>query len=134
MREKRATLSSPTVILCIDDEPTILTLRQVLLSIAGYKVLTATNGESAMRLFTLNHVDLVITDQLLPGRSGGQVASEMKRLKPEVPIILYIGLLELPPGAEHADLVMVKGMTPPEFLGAIAALVAKPRPGDAATL
>jgi DNA-binding response OmpR family regulator len=133
MREKRIILSSPTVILCIDDEPTVLMLRQVLLSIAGYKVLTATNGESAMRLFTLNHVDLVITDQLLPGRSGGQVASEMKRLKPEVPIILYIGLLELPPGAEHADLVMVKGMPPPEFLGAIAALVAKSRPEDAAT-
>ena len=133
MREKRIILSSPTVILCIDDEPTILMLRQVLLSIAGYKVLTATNGESAMRLFTLNHVDLVITDQLLPGRSGGQVASEMKRLKPDVPIILYTGLLELPPGAEHADLVMVKGMTPPEFLGAIAALVAKSRPKDAAT-
>jgi CheY-like chemotaxis protein len=126
-------LSSPTVILCVDDEPTVLALRQVLLSIAGYKVLSATNGESALRLFTLNHVDLVITDQLLPGRSGGQVASEMKRLKPEVPIILYTGLLELPPGAEHADLVLVKGMTPPQFLGAIAELVAKSRPAEAET-
>ena len=123
---KRNSLSSPTVILCVDDEPTILTLRQVLLSIAGYKVLTATNGESAMRLFTLNHVDLVITDQLLPGHSGGQLASEMKRLKPDVPIILYTGLEELPPGSEHANVILVKGLTPPEFLGAIAKLVAKP--------
>jgi CheY-like chemotaxis protein len=37
---------------------------------AGYKVLAATNGEAAIRLFTLNHVDLVITDQLLPGTTG----------------------------------------------------------------
>ncbi len=63
-------MSDPTVILCINDEPTILMLRKVLLSIAGYTVLTATNSESAVRLFTLNHVDLVITDRLFPGRSA----------------------------------------------------------------
>jgi len=121
-------LCSPTVILCIDDEPTILSLRQLLLSTAGYKVLTATNGESALRIFTLNHVDLVITDQLLPGRTGGQIASEMKRLKPEVPVILYTGLQEPPPGAEHVDVILIKGMNPPEFLAAIATLVAKSHP------
>jgi CheY-like chemotaxis protein len=118
-------LPSPTVVLCVDDEPNILMLRQILLSIAGYKVLTATNPQSAMQLFTLNGVDLVITDQLLPGSTGAQLTSEMKRIKPEVPIILYTGLLE-PPADTEADLVIEKGMTPPEFLCAIAKLVAKP--------
>lgn len=121
---KRISLSNPTVILCVNDEPTILILRQVLLSIAGYTVLIATNDESAMRLFTLNHVDLVITDQLLPGHS-------MKRLKPEVPIILYTGLQDLPPSAENADVILMKGLTPPEFLAAIARLVAKPQSSEA---
>jgi DNA-binding NtrC family response regulator len=102
-------------------------LRQVLLSIAGYTVLTATSDESAMRLFTLNHVDLVITDQLLPGPPGGKLASEMKRLKPKVPIILYTGLQELPAAAESADVILVKEITPPEFLAAIAKLVVKPQ-------
>ena len=82
-------------------------LRQILLSIAGYKVLTATSPESAMKLFTLNGVDLVITDQLLSGRSGADLTSEMKRLKPEVPIVLYTGLLE-PPGDTGADLVLTR--------------------------
>lgn len=126
---KRIILSGPPVILCIDDEPTILALSERLLSIAGYKVLTATNGESALRIFTLSHVDLVITDQLLPDRTGGQIASEMKRLKPEVPVILYTGFQDPPPGAEHGDLILVKGMNPPEFLAAIAKLIAKPEPG-----
>jgi DNA-binding response OmpR family regulator len=125
-KRKRIILPSPPVILCIDDEPTILTLRQVLLSIAGYQVLTATDGESALQIFAQNHVDLVITDQLLPGRTGGQIASEMKRLRPEVPIILYTGLQDLPPGSEHADVILVKGMNPPEFLAAIAKLVMNP--------
>jgi len=97
-----------------------------LLSIAGYQVLTATDGESALQIFAQNHVDLVITDQLLPGRTGGQIASEMKRLRPEVPIILYTGLQDLPPGSEHADVILVKGMNPPEFLAAIAKLVMNP--------
>jgi len=99
-------------------------LRQILLSIAGYKVLTATNPQSAMQLFTLNEVDLVITDQLLPGCTGSELASEMKLIKPEVPIILYTGLLD-PPVHTEADLVLEKGLTPPEFLNAVAKLAAK---------
>ncbi len=51
----------------------------------------------------------------------------MKRLKPEVPVILYAGLQELPPGTGHVDAILVKGITPPEFLAAIAKLVAKKR-------
>jgi CheY-like chemotaxis protein len=108
-------------------------LRKILLSIAGYKVLTATNSESALQIFTLKHVDLVITDQLLPCRTGGQLAWEMKRLKPEVPFILYTGLQEPPPGAEHVDVILIKGMNPPEFLAAIAKLVAKSQPGAEAS-
>ncbi|MGB7555895.1 MAG: response regulator [Candidatus Korobacteraceae bacterium] len=121
-------MSNPTVILCINDEPTILMLRKVLLSIAGYTVLTATNSESALQLFTLNHVDLVITDQLLSGQSEAQVVTEMKRLKPEVPVILYAASQELPPATAQADAILVKGITPPDFLAAIAKLVAKKQP------
>lgn len=101
-------------------------LRQILLSIAGYKVLTATDPESALQLFSMNQVDLVITDQLLPGNTGGRLASAMKQLKPEVPIILYSGLTDPPEDAGDADLILVKGMSPTEFLAAIAKLVGKP--------
>jgi DNA-binding response OmpR family regulator len=80
-----------------------------------------------MQLFSMNHVDLVITDQLLPDRSGGELAWEMKRLKPDVPIILYTGMEDPPSGGEHADLVLVKGVDPREFLAIIAKLVARSR-------
>ncbi len=100
-----------------------------MLSAAGYEVLTAIDGESALRIFALNRVDLVITDQFIPDSTGGQIASEMKRLKPEVPIILHTGLMEAAADAEQADLILPKGMAPPEFLAAIAKLVAKSQPG-----
>jgi CheY-like chemotaxis protein len=122
-------LSNPTVVLYIDDDLSILALRQLIFRRAGYKVLVAKNGESALQIFTHNDVDLVITDQLLPDRTGGQIASEMKRLKPEVPIILYTGLMEPPPDAGQADLILTKGLTPPEFLAAVAKLVTKSRSG-----
>jgi CheY-like chemotaxis protein len=116
-------LSNERVILCVDDELTGLTARRLLLSIAGYTVLTATTSEAALELFTASHVDLVITDHLLPDQTGAELASEMKRLKPEVRIVLLTGLVDLPPGYEQADLVLTKGLTPQEFLAEIAALV-----------
>lgn len=113
-------------ILCVDDEPTLLRLRQTVLSIAGYRVLTANDAESAMQLFTEYHVDLVILDHFLPDRTGQEVASEMKRLQPEVPIILYTGLPGAPADAGDADLRLAKGMlTPSEFLTAVSNLVSK---------
>ena len=107
----------------MDDDPIGLTARRLLLSMAGHVVLTATSGAIALRLFTCNNVDLVITDPQLPDLTGAQVVSEMKRLKPGVPVVLLTGLVEPPPGFEHADLLLSKGMTPPEFLAEIAKLL-----------
>jgi len=125
--EERIPLSGVPVILCVDDDPTGLTARRLLLSLAGYVVLTAINGTIALKRFSCNHVDLVITDPLLPDFTGGQLASEMKQLKPEVPVVLLTGLVEPPPGFELADILLSKGMTPPEFLAEIAKLLPKPR-------
>ena len=116
---------SPRVILCVDDEPTGLMARRLILSIAGYDVLTAASAEAALRIFSRNPVDLIITDHFLPDLPGTEMAAMMKRLKPQVPIVLLTGSLEPPPGIEHTDLLLVKGMPPPEFLAAVARLLTK---------
>ena len=111
------------VILCIDDDHTSLTVRQLLLSSAGYTALLATNGETGLKLFNCNRVDLVITDHWLPDRTGAQTTLRMKQLKPEVPIVLLTGLAELPPGYDHADLLLTKCITPEDYLAEIAHLL-----------
>jgi DNA-binding NtrC family response regulator len=111
-----------SVILCIDDEAQLLMIRQMVLSAAGYKVLTAGDGKSGLELFRHNRVDLVITDHLLPDISGTQLAVEMKRVKPDVPIILLTGLPDAPEGAEHANLILTKGLPVPDFLRSVAEL------------
>ena len=124
-------MSNTLVILCVDDDPTGLTARRLLLSVAGYTVLPATSSEIALRLFGCNRVDLVITDHLLPDLTGSELTAELKRLKPEVPVVLLTGLIDPPPGHEQADLLLTKGMTPPEFLAEIAQLLSKSRPIEA---
>ncbi len=128
---KRVPLSNVLVILCVDDEQTGLTARRLLLSIAGYTVLTASSGTSALRLFNCNHVDLVITDHLLPDFTGAELARHMKQRKPEVPIALLTGLVDPPPGSESADLLLTKGMMPQQFLAEVAKLISKAEPAGA---
>ena len=121
----RECLSRTRVILCVDDDAAALALRCAVLSSAGYEVLPAADGAAALELFRRIQVDLVITDYCLPGLTGMQVAAEMKRLKPAIPIVLFSGLVEAPLGSEHADLVITKGMPAVEFLREVGKLLPK---------
>jgi len=118
-------LSNTPVILCVDDEAAALALRCLVLSSAGYKVLTASDGAAALELFRCIQVDLVVTDYCLPGLTGAQVAAEMKRLKPAIPVVLFSGLVEAPLGSEHADLVITKGRPVVEFLSEVGKLISQ---------
>ena len=123
--------STPPVILCVDGEHVALWVRALLLSIAGYRVLTATTGEDALCVLRLNPVDLVIFDLWQHKSTGMEVVDQIKRIHPQVPVILLSGLADLPPGFERADLLLTKCITPPEFLAAISSVVAKSRPAGA---
>ena len=76
------------VILSVDDEPGILVSRQLILEYEGYKVLSAADGEQALRAFAGQPVDLVLLDYVMPGMDGGVVAKEIKNHNPRVPIVL----------------------------------------------
>ena len=76
------------IILSVDDEPAILSTRQSILESAGFRVLSAPDGEAALRLFLSQQVDLVLLDYVMPGLDGGAVAKEMKRQRQNVPVIL----------------------------------------------
>jgi CheY-like chemotaxis protein len=83
-------------VLLVDDKPERLVLLSNLLNHCGYRVLTALSGEDALTLFAITHVDVVILDYYMPGMDGGDAAREMRRIHPEVPIIIFSGALTLP--------------------------------------
>jgi CheY-like chemotaxis protein len=121
-------LSNQFVILCADDEPTALTVRRLLLSTAGYTVLTASSVAGTLNLCSRNHVDLVITTPLLAEGNGVELISEVKQLNPDVPVVLLTGLTEPPHGFQKANLILSRGMMPRDFLAAIAQLLSTVRP------
>jgi CheY-like chemotaxis protein len=112
------------VVLCVDDDARALMVRSLILSVAGYEVQTASTGDAALRIFHHSRIDLVIADQHLPGIDGLTLAAEMKKLKPEVVVVLLTGAADLPLDKGTADMVVIKCTEPPQFLATIENLVA----------
>jgi CheY-like chemotaxis protein len=83
------------VILCVDDEPAILKTLEIMLQRRGFRVVTATDGLSAIKLFREIKFHAVILDYLMPAMSGGEVARELRRENQAVPIILHTGYKDL---------------------------------------
>jgi CheY-like chemotaxis protein len=104
-------------VLCIDDEQTALQLRQTLLESAGYKVLAAKSGAQGIKAFRAEPVHAVVLDYWMADMNGLQVAREIKKLNPSVPIIIlsaYGELLDESLGI--ADLWIRKGEEDPQYL------------------
>jgi DNA-binding response OmpR family regulator len=68
----------PRTILVIDDDPVILTGNRFILERAGYRVLSASNGEDGERLALESRPDLILLDLLMPRRNGFMVLENLK--------------------------------------------------------
>jgi CheY-like chemotaxis protein len=115
--------SKHPLILCIDDAEIALRVRKLLLTNAGYSVLTAASGEEGFTLFREHPVELVIADHFLTDKTGAEIAREMKAIKPEVPILIVSAASEEPGGLEFADGFLSKGEGPDSLLEGIARLL-----------
>jgi response regulator RpfG family c-di-GMP phosphodiesterase len=78
-------------ILCVDDEPFILTALQRLLRTSGHKVLTADSGEAAFALMGTEAVDLLISDMRMPVMSGADLMKKVRARWPHVTRLLLTG-------------------------------------------
>jgi len=108
-------------VLCIDDEPNGLLLRKFLLEGSGYRVLTATSGPEGIAVFENEPVDLVVLDYTMPEMDGGEVARELKRQNPQVPILFLSAHLTLPREVlKLVDGFVTKGESPAQLLEKIA--------------
>jgi DNA-binding response OmpR family regulator len=85
----------PQIVMVVDDDSSIAhTLKSILLK-SGYEVITATDGEEALKLIRTNKPDLIITDLVMPVMDGWYFkmkVREDKRFK-TTPIIIISGLL-----------------------------------------
>jgi CheY-like chemotaxis protein len=99
----------PTI-LCIDDEVLGLEIRKVVLEREGYVVHTATDGPTGIRVFRQHPVDAVVLDFAMPGMDGGAVATALREIRPNIPILLLSAYLTLPEEVQRmVTLVANKG-------------------------
>jgi len=120
---------SDSVIMCVDDDATGLDVRRMLLETRGYRVVTAENGSTALRLLPQHPVDLVVLDYYMPDMDGGLVAKELKRLQPGLPILMLSAYFWLPPAAmELCEDFVTKADSPAKFLAKVEELLSRERP------
>ncbi|HZQ19967.1 MAG TPA: response regulator [Terriglobales bacterium] len=109
-------MTNRRVILCVDDENNPLVLRKLVLEKAGYEVVTAGSGKEALQLAQERAFDLVLSDHLMPGMNGAELAQAIKSKQPHLPVILISGVNDIPPGATVADAFLSK-VEGPDALG-----------------
>ena len=77
-------------ILVIDDEIEMLNGVKKLLTLSGFDCVTSQDGNKAISLLNDFNFDLIISDLFMPDISGNQIIDQIKKIHPEIPIIIFI--------------------------------------------
>lgn len=113
----------PTL-LCVDDDAAVLELYRILFSSQGYQVLVATNGLQALEVFGSHKISAIVVDQEMPGLRGSELAAEIKRRAPHVPVVMVSGCESVVKGAPpFVDAAIDKGASITSVVDKVASLL-----------
>jgi signal transduction histidine kinase/CheY-like chemotaxis protein len=86
-------LKGNETILLVDDEMMIIEVGQEILNALGYEVLPALSGQEAVEIYTNKNtsIDMVVLDMIMPGMSGGEAYDQLKKINPQVRVLLCSG-------------------------------------------
>ncbi len=79
------------LILLVDDEELLRSGVQEMLEIHGYAVITAQNGRMALECLDVHPVDLIVTDLVMPKMDGIDFVEQLRKIKPDLPVIVVSG-------------------------------------------
>jgi two-component system response regulator CpxR len=119
------------IILCVDDNEQILSVRTFLLETRGYRVIAITDPQDAIDAITNSlpgSIDLLLCDLLMPQMDGNELVRRAKQLHPTLPAMIVSGTVTAFDRAGRADVFLPKGAcSPAEMLERIRILVARKR-------
>jgi PAS domain S-box-containing protein len=117
-----ATLPSanPLVVLAVDDDNLVLMNIAAMLEDLGHNVIDVGSGSRALEIIEAGTpIDLVISDQAMPGMTGVQLLDAIKVRRPHLPVILATGYAELPAGSDASIHRLAKPFTQRELAEAV---------------
>jgi DNA-binding response OmpR family regulator len=127
-------MEEKTALLLADDDPAVTDSLVPFLERAGFQVLIAGDGLSALEKAQLQHPDLLLLDVLMPRMDGREVLRRLRRAKDWTPTILLTRVGESSERAmaleEGADDYLNKPFDPHELLARIRAVLRRARPGE----
>ena len=105
------------LILLVDDEPTVRDLATIILTSHGYRVIGAGDGREAIERFVQQptEIALVLTDLNMPRLDGDGLAVVLKRLQPDLGIVVMTGLGSFPGGGAEARENLIAATLPKPF-------------------
>jgi CheY-like chemotaxis protein len=109
------------LVLLVDDEDLIRTSTSQMLADLGYTVLEVTSAKAALGHLSDPRLTLVVTDHLMPGMTGTELAREVRARLPRMPILIISGYAELEDVAPDLPRLM-KPFREAELAAALAAL------------
>jgi CheY-like chemotaxis protein len=115
-------------ILLIDDNAVQAATRQTILKRAGYFVIAVLNPERALDQFRNNeypaHIDLIITDHIMPGMNGTEFITAVREFEPSVPVLVISGLAEAEDEYKHLGVnFRLKPLLPDNLLASVHRLI-----------
>ena len=114
-------------ILIVDDEPAIANLEQLLLERLGYRVTALTDSRKALDMFKASPdaFDLLLTDMTMPGLTGNRLATAVKDIRPDFPVILCTGFSKKVSGPCLSEMNVDEICMKPVLHGKLAACIRK---------
>ncbi|HLW84433.1 MAG TPA: response regulator [Candidatus Sulfotelmatobacter sp.] len=119
-------MATNSTLLCIHRDPAELSMLQE----NGFELVTATNGHDGLRLLMSRPVDAIVLEYHLGLLNGAVVAAEIKKVKPELPIVMLADHLELPDDALKSVDALVTKSDGAHFLWATVHFVLNVKPAQ----
>lgn len=109
------------LILCLEDNEFYLRLRKTVLEQDGYKIISVSTAKDALATLREAPVCMVLADHMLRDATGTALVSKMKRIKPDVPVILFSA--KQPDRLEGVDVFINQEVSTHEFLELVRGVV-----------
>lgn len=116
----------PTHVLLVDDEEMVRHTTALQLRDLGYRVTEADSASTALRLLDDGlEPDILVTDHLMPGRTGAQLVDDLRQRAPALPVLVITGYSNLTPAQTEGIEVLAKPFRRAELAERVAQLVGK---------